>query len=367
MAEAGKSTDDVVPKAHHKLTSIQIMRGVAALWVAALHVYTVFLRPEYGGVIVFESIVSKGWIGVNLFFVISGFIIANAHSKDFDKPGRIPYYLWQRFTRLYPLYWILLTVFIIAASLGLGYFDFNLDPLNMFTAYSLLNVIDMPKLPLKVAWTLLFEVKFYVIFISFLISRRLGFILFSFWFVAILFRNAFEPIPDWGYVLPDWGMLHMWNTHFLLGVLAWFVTTRTESRYGLPILLMGFACLCILFMHLTTMGIDTRHPPTMLALAATFGLIVAGGVLSERHFRFSPPRLLLLLGDASYSVYLVHSAALSLLAAIYVKWFRDALPPAILYIGAGTIAVTAGVICHLILERPLLRFVRSHRPKRISS
>ncbi len=81
-----------------KLWSIQAMRGVAALAVVALHVYVIYLRPDYGQVIAFAPILSKGWVGVNLFFVISGFIIMNAHAKDIGRPSRIPRYLWQRFT-----------------------------------------------------------------------------------------------------------------------------------------------------------------------------------------------------------------------------------------------------------------------------
>lgn len=123
--------------------------------------------------------------------------------------------------RVYPLYWIVTAAFVTGAAFGLGHAEFRHDVANIFTTITLLSITDMPTLPLKVAWTLMFEVKFYLLFVVMLLSRRIGMILFACWGVVILVRNAFTPLPDWGYLLPDWGMLHIWNIHFLFGIAAW--------------------------------------------------------------------------------------------------------------------------------------------------
>ncbi len=69
--------------------SIQAMRGLAAMSVAAHHTSLIMAESKYGGVSAFEAVTSKGWIGVNFFFVLSGFIIFLAHSKDINRPARL--------------------------------------------------------------------------------------------------------------------------------------------------------------------------------------------------------------------------------------------------------------------------------------
>jgi peptidoglycan/LPS O-acetylase OafA/YrhL len=82
-------------------------------------------------------------------------------------------------------------------------------------------------------------------------------------------------------------------------------------------------------------------------------------VESERRSKLRIAGWLRLLGDASYSIYLVHFFALSLLAKIF--WACGAariIPPMIAYLLLASLAVAAGTLCHLIIERPLLALTR---------
>jgi len=67
---------------------------------------------------------------------------------------------------------------------------------------------------------------------------------------------------------------------------------------------------------------------------------------------------LLLFGDASYAIYLVHSAALSLLAQAHMKFTVGLLPPELVFAAAFLMAIAVGVVAHLAVERPLLSVLR---------
>ena len=65
--------------------------------------------PKYGALDMLARPKSLCWMGVNFFFVPSGFIIFFAHAKDVGRPARIGTYLWRRFARVYPTYWVFIS------------------------------------------------------------------------------------------------------------------------------------------------------------------------------------------------------------------------------------------------------------------
>jgi peptidoglycan/LPS O-acetylase OafA/YrhL len=343
------------------MLSVQVMRGLAAISVVLFHTNVILAQPEYGGHQVFTAVASKGWLGVNFFFVLSGFIILYAHADDLGNRARIPRYLWRRFTRVYPLYWLALTAFIAAGTFGLGHMEMSWEAPHLISAYTLVQVANSPVLALKVAWTLLFEVKFYLMFLLFFLSRRLGIAVFSVWFVAIIVRNMFRPLPDWGQLLPDWGLLNIWCLYFLCGMIACWTLWRADARFGVATLAVGLLMLAVTSAFSVDMLSTVYDPLLMIAFAATFSVILVGGVLCERRFSWRPPAALLLLGDASYAIYLIHSAVISLLAQIQAKVLPQTQQHHAIFIAVFLSAVVAGLACHVIVERPILTSLRRIR------
>ena len=129
------------------IQSVQVMRGLAAISVVAFHTSLIMAQPEYGGLRSFEWITSCGWFGVNFFFVLSGFIIFFAHAKDIGRPGRLTAYLWRRFSRVYPAYWVFLTLFIFAALAGVGKINFVVSWGDLLSSYTLLRWVKYPSIP----------------------------------------------------------------------------------------------------------------------------------------------------------------------------------------------------------------------------
>ncbi len=345
------------------LDSLQVMRGMAALAVAFYHTNVILSMPEYGGINVLGPVAGFGWLGVNFFFALSGYIILFAHRNDIDKPDSIGKYFWRRIARVYPIYWIFLTLFTIAALKGLGSHEIQFSPRQLFSVYSLFPVMSAPPLPLKVAWTLMIEVKFYLVFAVLIVSRRVGIAVMLLWALAIVARNCLAPPADFAGIWPDYGMLSIWNVYFLCGMLTCFAIPRIPAAFGPHLLAAGVALLCWTAYGAPSQEFAMHMPPLLTKFAFEFSLIIAGGVMCEQRYDWKIPKALTLLGDASYSIYLVHSAVLSLVAQVNYKVAFEAFPPHVVYAGAFVAAVTAGVCAHVLVEKPIVNLLRDRRPK----
>src|SRR3954454_3990840 len=93
-----------------EIVSLQGLRGVAALLVLLAHSSTIAGSGKYLDHDPTHGLFLFGSSGVYLFFVLSGFIIAHVHADDVGRPGAAGRYLWRRFARIYPFYWVVLAV-----------------------------------------------------------------------------------------------------------------------------------------------------------------------------------------------------------------------------------------------------------------
>lgn len=353
MAETG-----VVPK-EAKIQSLQVLRGLAAIAVAFYHVYIIL--HEQTDRLIFPGLAGHGFLGVNLFFVISGFVIFTVHQKEFGDTSKIPSYLYKRFSRVYPIYWLYLTLFLIAAYLGLGFPDFSWDPVNLFSSYALFSFNDPVTFPLKVAWTLFYEIRFYLVFLAFFVSFRLGMAICAAWAVALV--AAFL----WKLQAP-FDLLEPWNLYFLFGIAAALLVKRLPARIGPPILAVG---LLVLVVYLIVFDIPEiavlarQYPYLHFVLAPMFASILMGFILTERAYAIRFPKPLMFLGDASYSIYLVHSAVISVLSIVSKKFgIMSRIGEAPLFLIIFVVAVTVGAIAYVIVEVPLMKALRGKLPGR---
>ncbi|MFW2831116.1 acyltransferase family protein [Sphingomonas sp. ID0503] len=342
------------------LFTVQILRGFAAIAVAIYHTHLILAKPQYGAIDVFGAVTSRGWVGVNFFFVLSGFIILFAHTRDIGQPAAAGRYIWRRFSRVYPIYWIFTALYVIAALLNLGSPEFRWTAENLISSATLIRFDPRPLAPLAVAWTLFYEVGFYAIFLTLILNRRFGVAVIAAWAVGIFVSSLV-----FGRTSP--GILHMWNVYFLLGMGVYALFRRLQARWALPILIGGFVMLAAMLaagMVHPRIGPAGRDTVELLLLALCFAAILLGAILYERDRVFTPPALLLLLGDASFSIYLVHSPVLSVAAAVNHKLFPGLLPPELVFIVTAIVAVAAGVLAYLLIERPLLAVLNRFGPRR---
>jgi exopolysaccharide production protein ExoZ len=345
-----------------KFESLQVGRGLAALMVVLYHTEGIFSLPKYWhGTSHFFHF---GAAGVDFFFVLSGIVICHAHRKDIGNPAKFKDYCWKRLRRIYPIYWVVvfstLPVYFLSSSLGSS---LEKTPTTIAEALFLLPMVRVETI-IPVAWTLCHEVMFYLVF-SFLFWRRTaGAALMSIWMLASvwsLFHTPVNPVLA-SYISP---------LHLLFGlglIVAMFV--RRSSMPGPPLALIGligFSVLCYL---------EDTHRASISGLPIVFGLFAAmaaaGFMLYEKQSTLRIPPFLIFLGEASYSIYLVHYTTLSVSAKIVHRlWLLHPVP---LWIPAGillTVAVASGIALHLFVEKPLLerlpRAVVTTRAFRFSS
>lgn len=360
MAENGKPL----------LVTVQVLRAVAALGVVFYHVHIIGGQRGFDFGAFIGRWAEVGRMGVSLFFVLSGFIICFAHRRDIGAPDRLGRYCWKRFARIYPTYWIFSLLYVSAALAGLGDSDFIYDSGHILSAVTLLPFVESPLPPLLVAWTLFYEVKFYLAFGVLIWNRALGIGVFVVWLVYLAASYRFglaDPFRLWT----------LWNAHFFLGCGAYWLYRRFgQSGVGQGMsgqvpalgaigLGLGGLALSVALTDFRLEPIDGSNNEVVVLIALSFALVIAGMARADALLAPWCGRGLRYLGDASYSLYLVHSAVISLCFIVAARVPALArLDPVLTYFGVAVLAVAGGCMAHSLVERPLLRFVGRFAPAR---
>ena len=101
-----------------KMRSIEAARALAAFAVVLLHAANLMRVEHFSGHIGLGGIFDFGYVGVDFFFVLSGFIITYVHFTDIGRIERLPRYLWRRFSRIYPIFWAILLLVVTVTTLA---------------------------------------------------------------------------------------------------------------------------------------------------------------------------------------------------------------------------------------------------------
>ena len=341
-------------RTNREVRSIQFLRGIAAVGVLGFHA-----AGRAGGSF------GVGAAGVDVFFVISGFIMWVVTCRKPPTPGQ---FLARRAERIIPLYWLVTLVTAAAAILAPAAFP-AMRPTAAHVAQSLLFVPhrDATGLiaPLIVpGWTLNYEIFFYLLFAATLLApARL-----RVWLVSgtLAVLVALRPLGDSANAL--------WATYtdpilleFAGGLwLGWAWSADRLPGRGAAVLLMILGLAGLAATAVT--GIDVSGARVLLwGLPAA--ALVTGAVSFERHGAVPRWRLLEEIGNASYSIYLVHGLAIS--AVLRLMRPVVAAPPAVVFIVAILAGLLSGLASYHGLERPLMRFMKrpgpSSRPAVVAS
>jgi peptidoglycan/LPS O-acetylase OafA/YrhL len=325
-------------------SSLQAARGVAALAVVGFHANiatSAFITPPPAPV---QSVLSLGYLGVDFFFVLSGFIIAHAHRGDARDPKALRRYAGRRLSRIYPAYWPIgcgmLLVYAVLPGLS------AIPTHDVSVVSSLLLVPASAPPALAVAWTLVHEMLFYTVFAVRYLSQRIFVAVLIGWAASILVASLWVPVtnPALAYATS------FLNLEFMFGLLAaWLTTKAVVTRHPVVTGLLALALL------VGALWLPLQLDAKRLVLAAGLAFLVTTCVVAEAAGRMTTPRWSVFLGGASYAIYLVHVPALSVLARLDA-WLATNWATALLTLTLGALAV--GVLYHLLVEVPLLRLAR---------
>jgi exopolysaccharide production protein ExoZ len=293
---------------------IQALRCFAALMVVVTHATDIWadhinIRPR-------PLTWGNGTAGVDIFFVISGFVmmISSAGLQNREHPARV--FLWRRLARIVPLYWVLTTVKILTTKIRPALVMHAPPSMwNILASYLFLPSYSAsgdirPVIP--VGWTLNFEMLFYVLFAVALSLRvRVTYVLIP--VLGALSCAAFYRTPTAPAITAFADPIVL---DFLAGVLLAFFFEKTQS---IPIkAVIAAGCIGLL-------GILAYLPQSSVSLAraAIYGggatVIVAAVIACEPYLAKILPGWILLLGDSSYSIYLIQSFTLPIAAALLIR------------------------------------------------
>ena len=308
--------------------------------------------------------IDAGGIGVDVFFCLSGFIMYYTSHRKIGVRGAAGEFLTRRLLRIYPLYW-LVTIVALAVEV--------LDPRLVsswkqgagFVLKSLLLLPQDASPVLPPAWTLVHEVKFYVIFGVLMVFpirwARVGVAGWMAGSLAVLVMSLLE--IDWlSRNLVGRAVNYLWHPaslEFGAGIVAAWVVLRVRTAAWVDVgtLLAGFLSVVVLMQFNEFFKPATKYFAVVMYLVPTF-LLVLGATLVERRWRPAMPRWLTFLGDASYSTYLTHYVLIPTLV-----W--HAMPA-----GASRVECTlwtcafaiglhvVGALTHWSLEAPMHRWSR---------
>lgn len=322
--------------------------------VVIYHTSVIFRVPTYWGSTPFGDVPRFLDSGVDFFFVLSGFIILNAHSGDIGAPTCLANFIWRRFVRIYPLYWAVFCAVLVPLLMTKSNIGFERIVREFFLLPTSGMVTD-PKI-VVVSWTLCFEIAFYAVFGLAIYNRTLGIVIGSLWGLAAIYSLGELNPFRWTILSSPYPFL------FLIGMLVQRVWS--SGKFGLPLLptfLLGVFVFAVAAVNrVNLLGL----PPALMQwlYGAGAGLIILAAVETERQGKLGFPQWLTRLGDASYSLYLVHFTILSMLAKLIVATgFLKGLPLQVIFFAMVVATVAVGLAMHAFVEKPLLKWCTGSR------
>lgn len=335
------------------LNLVQVLRGVASLLVVFYHA-SINSNDVLNKEFLFNAFMS-GYSGVDIFFVLSGFIITYTGLKNYTQPGKMRLFVRRRLVRIYPTYWIIISLFLLAQMLLPAFyktpFDFTFS--NVFSTYLLWPYHVMVN---GVSWTLSFELFFYLLFLLVFIlpNKKWAFAAFAIYSASIILASAVGLYKDF---TPGMKFIfHPLNIEFFMGVLSALIISKVSGRAGLALIISG-SVLLIAALIINNAGYllfqNDFHRVVLFGIPAF--MLIVGVVAYEIKFKVKTHNIFLRLGEASYSLYLMHLPVVAAFVRLYPKLNIDND-----YVYHGLFLIVIAVICYIsvlffrLIEKPII-------------
>lgn len=338
-----------------KLRSIELLRGLAALSVAVAHSDSLIGGNADLPFAAWHSFKMPGTAGVEFFFVLSGFVMAIAHGREIAEGGHVGRFLWKRFCRIYPLYWIVLAIPLYR------FWGAPLLTPGAILAWCSLLPIRTDNL-LVVAWTLRQEVTFYLVLALCLIPRIGRYVLLAWVGVTVAWWTVVPQTP-----LPTMlnAVMSPFDFEFFAGLGAGWLMTRWPAPRGVARLILGAGIAGLAW----RMGIDgwgVEYGPTSARplYGAAYAAIILGCASLERSgaLRFGPrgTAIAAMAGALSYPLYLSHLLTLDAVAHwIGPSGWAARIGPDGTFVLMLSMAVLASAALAVAIDQPVQRLLRS--------
>jgi peptidoglycan/LPS O-acetylase OafA/YrhL len=364
------------------------LRGVAALWVMAYHLWIMWGGDEFKFGLASDfsyglrSLFRAGYQGVDLFFVLSGFVIAWPYvvhgTTRLSLPQTLDFYQ-RRYLRIAPAFYASIAVAVALASVGLLKASTDPQVVLAHVAFAENFFPEMVTAIRGVYWTLPTEIHYYLLFpllLRWVPLRR------PLWFAlgTVVFAVGYRTFTLW--MSNEHGVWLTWTAGNLPGRIDQFglglaaacavVNARSRSQQISMRAMLGLTLIAILVAigvgraTESTLGWTFLLGPTVVALAIA-GMLYGMGVYfaaapSDSPWRIPGSRLLYRIGVASLSLYLWHTIFIDVASEAALQWGLALDARNLLIFAAGIAAVLFSFLTYRFIEAPFIAW--SKRPAR---
>ncbi|MFW0155493.1 acyltransferase family protein [Rothia sp. P6271] len=355
------------------LVSLTALRAPAAFFVFIYHIVhtTNWMRTN--------SFTSLGYIGVSLFFVLSGFVLTWSYTPE---RGYRDFY-WRRFARVYPLHILFLCIALILPAVSINRDPIGLIP-NIFLVQAWIPQWDIIFAFNGVSWSLSCEFFFYmlapIIFTKIAYQgneKKAGYLLISWYLLTSVLGSYISSLSNYADVVIYANPLFR-SGEFALGIfLALFVMKMNysspsvirllvQNRNALGMFLVVILCLTLGIIYLLASYFSGGQSITSYLLAPVFALIIGAFAISDIVHQQQPDyrtskitKLFAYLGEISFAFYLAHELVIVNLWAL--PWVQShgggGLRGLVLTLIALTLSIIVAMAAHHVVEKPLQRII----------
>lgn len=365
---------------------LDALRGLAAASVVLHHLFfSSVMVTVYEAVSPFfvRVLFQAGAHGVEIFFVLSGFVIAHSLRNNELSLGELGRFILRRQVRLDPPYWAALVLGLVSLWIRNHLPGVVRTPLPSprelaLNATYLQELFRLPKeaVVLEVGWTLCLEIQFYLLFIAILwlchdtprlqksasgrsedgnppIAPRAIVVMWASGVACLVVRHF---VVDAAYFWTAWH-------YFVAGTLAYWVVSRKANNFWIASLLGVFVISwgASWLSHPVFSGpyMNSGSPMALFVGATTTLVIWQLGIRGQLEI-WSNLKLLQYLGRISYSLYLTHLMVVFLVLRLGYKITKGSVPAAFLWmIVCAALCVLVAHVFHLLIERPSLRWANA--------
>lgn len=341
-----------------EIVGVQYLRGIAALAVVVDHAAGTAAFSKYFGNAPAWAFAGNGARGVDLFFLISGFIITIVALQGAELAPAMKFgdFFARRFARIVPLMWLAIVSYLL---LQLA-FRHEVPPLLPYVHATLLLPGNI--LPPHI-WTLRQELVFYLVFALAMLTVRPARWLLPFWLALPLFYLLRGVSPHDSTMVQ--GALAMIasprNLEFGAGALMGMLWLKRSSRLTFVAPIDPLLLLAIAFVATLAVMVWLSALIAVPGSVALLSLLFVPSLFYAVHVRCPDGRLRRIgemLGNASYAIYLFHPHAVSGSMGVLAR-LAPGMPRAPLILIVVLVATAFGVAIHVLVEKPVVRYARA--------
>jgi exopolysaccharide production protein ExoZ len=337
------------------LPNVQILRAVAAYLVVFVH-----LKPLLPETSITAALHDKGYSGVDLFFVISGFIMVYTTSRRKVSGTE---FLFNRVQRIVPLYY-LTTYFVFVIAIALP-FLLHSSSSDLYALLKSLAFIPFEKSPGRIypvyylGWTLNYEMFFYLIFalsLSIWYEMRVA-LCTTIILGLVLFGLYIRPSGDVILYFYSQSIMLDFALGMILGVFRDQISAAMRRISVLPWLALSLGLGLLIALSSLPIAPSAYAPPTntFLMFGVPAALIVMAAIgFEDVKTRGQPWQLLQEIGNASYSIYLTHFFVVGALSAFASRAHLSPAPRTLLALMAIPLTAIVGIGVYRFFERPVM-------------